>query len=353
MVSKMREIHKDKGQNGYDDDKFPSCIGFGMLDASRTEIETPGDGNGESASVLLDEIADIIRATGYVADRLGNTLTFHAGSGRTYIEVRDIQATTIDRHEVSNVVLIRTELPERPIDNRGLVVMNTMASLGSMVHEGNLGRVSIVSRLSIFSGDDGALRLYVPVIACSTVFHATGLLNAIASTMGIHISRLNLSDDQEGPSCWSKHDFEFAAEKLKQFLGVFSTTGDDGLTAEFPWEPGGLSAMTGDVTSLLTFDASTIHPAMGSGLFYKLERPLYFEEDELVFFANKLNQVEFESVDAPPFFGAWCSHLKPGHLCHVGFWPNLLYQPGTVLNLGVWMFFRNRQAVAFIRNNRK
>ena len=171
--------------------------------------------------------------------------------------------------------------------------------------------------------------------------------------MGIQTPRLHLSDDQDGPSCWSKHDFEFAAEKLKQFFGLFSTAGDDGLTAEIPWEPGGLSAMTGDVTSLLTFNSSTVHPSMGSGLFYKLGLPLHFEEDELVFFANKLNEVESEAVDSPPFFGAWCSHLKPGHLCHVGFWPNLLYQPGTVLNLAVWMFFRNRQAVAFISNNRK
>ena len=42
----MREIHKDKGQNGYDD-RFPSCIGFGTLDASRTRIEHPEDKNGE------------------------------------------------------------------------------------------------------------------------------------------------------------------------------------------------------------------------------------------------------------------------------------------------------------------
>ncbi len=111
--------------------------------------------------------------------------------------------------------------------------------------------------------------------------------------------------------------------------------------------------MMGEVTSLLTFSASTVHPALGSGLFYKLELPMHFEENELVFLANKLNQVEYESVDAPPFFGAWCSELKSGRLCHVGFWPNLLYMPGTVLNLGVWMFYRNWQAVTFISNNRK
>ena len=351
----MREIHRDKGLNGYDhnNEKFPYHIGSEVLDANRTEIEAPRDRNGELASVLLDGVEYIISTTGYTMDRLGNTLTFHAGSGRTHVEVRDIHARTIDGREISNVVLIRTELSKVEMEPRGLVIMNTLASLGALVYEEDSERISIVSRLSMFRGDEGALELYVLLVTCSTVFHATGLLNAIASTMGIQTPRLHLSDDQDGPSCWSRRDFEFAKEKLEQSLGLFSTAGDDGLTSEIPLEPGGISAMKGDVTSLLTFDARAMHPALGSGLFYKLELPLHFEEDELVFFANKLNQVEFESVDSPPFFGAWCSHLDSGRLCHVGFWPNMLYQPGTVLNLAVWMFFRNRQAVAFISNNRK
>jgi len=335
MGSRMGEMHKDKGH-----------IRFGTSD------ETPAGSNGESPSVLLDKIARAIRVTGGVADRLGNFLTYHAGSGRTRVEVKGIHTTTLDKQQVSNVVLIRSELSSYTIENRGMVLMNTMASLGAMVHEGNSERVSIVSRVSLFRGDHDSWRLYLPLITCSTMFHATGLLNAIGSAMGIRTARLNLSDDQGGPSRWSGHDFAFAAEKLEQLFGVLSTAGDDGLTAELPWEPGALSAMTGDVTSLLTFDASAMHPALGSGLFYKLELPLHFEEDELVFFANRLNEVEFESVDAPPFFGAWCSQLESGRLCHVGFWPNLLYQPGTVLNLAVWMFYRNRQAVAFISNNR-
>jgi len=350
MSPRMKVIRKNKGVNGYDDTKPSSQISLETQDASSADIETP---NEEPASVLLDGVAYISRAPGYTLDRLENSLIFHAGSGRTHVEVRDIHTPTIDKHEVSNVVLIRSKLSEEPIEPRGLVIMNTMASLGALVYEGDSERVSIVSRLSMFRGDDGALRLYVPLVACSTVFHATGLLNAIASTVGTQMPRLHISDDQDGPSCWSRPDFEFAKEGLKQSFGLFCNAGDDGLTAEIPWEPGGISTMTGDMTSLLIFNSSTVHPTMGSGLFCKLELPLHFEEDELVFFANKLNQVEYDSVDAPPFFGAWCSHLKSGRLCHITFWPNTLYHPGTVLNLGAWMFFRNRQAVAFISNNRK
>jgi hypothetical protein len=284
-------------------------------------------------------------------DRLENSLAYYAGSGRTYVEVKGLNATTIDKQEIRNVVSIRTELPDYTIEDRGMALMNTMASLGAMVREGNSGQVGIVSRLSTFRGDHDSWRLYLPLIASATALHATGLLNAIASAMGVQTARLPLSDDQEGPSRWSGPDFAFATEKLQQFFGVLSTSGDSGLTAEFPCEPGdAFSALTGDMTSLLTIDARTRHRALGSGLFYKLELPLHLEEDEAVFFANKLNEVEFESVDAPPFFGAWCSPLGSARLCHVGFWPNLLYQPGTVLNLGVWMFYRNKQAITIISN---
>jgi len=130
---KMREIRKGKGQDGYD--RSPSQLSLGTLDGSRTEIQTPGEGYGESPSVLLDDIAYVIRLTGGVADRHGNTLTYHAGNGRTHVEVKDIHTKTIDRQEVSHVVLIRTELPGYSVDPRGLVTFNTMAALGALMYE--------------------------------------------------------------------------------------------------------------------------------------------------------------------------------------------------------------------------
>lgn len=45
MVSKIEEISKD--QNGNGNHKLPLCIGFGVLDDSRTKIEYPEDKNGE------------------------------------------------------------------------------------------------------------------------------------------------------------------------------------------------------------------------------------------------------------------------------------------------------------------
>ena len=102
MSSKIRVLHKNKGLNGYDDTKLPPHIGTETLNGTSTEIETPR----EPASELLDGVAYIIQTTGYTLDRLENSLIFHAGSGRTHVEVRDIHTPTIDKHEVSNVVLL-------------------------------------------------------------------------------------------------------------------------------------------------------------------------------------------------------------------------------------------------------
>jgi hypothetical protein len=42
MVSKIRVIYKENGQNGYDNNQSPSHISFEALDGSSREIETPG-----------------------------------------------------------------------------------------------------------------------------------------------------------------------------------------------------------------------------------------------------------------------------------------------------------------------
>lgn len=304
--------------------------------------------NPPETAVPLDIIAKMVKAACGTVDRSGNSLVFVASSGKTRIDVRSVHATTANGDGVSDVVLIRTELPEQmaSFNDHQLVVLNTMAALGALVREKDTGRLSALSRLSVYSGADDAWKLYVPLTAFAALLQGDALVSAGRLAMGEETARLDLPGRDE-PSRWSKRDFEFAAERLSQG-GMLSNADANGLTAEIPVTAGGVSAVTGDETSLLTFRADYPHLCLGSGLFYKLELPFQFEEDSLVFFANKLNQVEFGSIDAPPFFGAWCGDFESGRLAHVGFWPNLLYQPGTVLNLAVWMITRSKQARGFI-----
>jgi hypothetical protein len=85
-------------------------------------------------------------------------------------------------------------------------------------------------------------------------------------------------------------------------------------------------------------------------LFYRLSLPTNFSDDEASEYAAKLNRAELEAVDAPPFFGAWCTMPKSGTVSFVGFWPNLLYRPGTVASIGFWTWARSRFARQVLGN---
>lgn len=71
--------------------------------------------------------------------------------------------------------------------------------------------------------------------------------------------------------------------------GIFCNADELRLTAEFPWEEGATSAMLGDCTSLLTFQADQSNPVAGNGLFFRLALPLSLDKDELAECANYLN----------------------------------------------------------------
>jgi hypothetical protein len=116
------------------------------------------------------------------------------------------------------------------------------------------------------------------------------------------------------------------------------------VTVEFPWERGAMSTMLGDSTSLLSIRADIPHPAVGNGLFYRLDLPVPFDDEGAQRSAGELNRAEAEGVDTPPFFGAWCSLPGSRTLSFVGFWPNVMYQPGTVTNIAFWSWARSRFA---------
>ena len=281
-----------------------------------------------------------------------NRLILPVHSGQCVIEAHPVHLSTVDGQEVSEIVSIRSDLPEQlsDLNNKQITLFNTTTALGALVQDKDTGCVNIVSRLSIYQGDDAAWKLYTPLIAYIALLQSDAMLNAIRWQMGIETVNLGLPEQNQA-SRWSEAELDLAATQLNQ-IGILAFADKDGLSAEIPISPDTVSAIMGDETSLLQIQTDIVHPAIGSGLFYKLELPICFEEDELVYFANKLNHTEMESVDAPPFVGAWCSQLDSGRLSHVGFWPNVLYQPGTALNIATWMLHRNKHAWAWIENIR-
>lgn len=308
--------------------------------------------NSPETSVPLDEIAARIKSVYDSIDRQDNSLILPVYSGQCIVEVQPIHLLTVDGQEISDIISIRSDLPEHLSDlsDKHITILNKITALGALVRDKDTGRLQVVSRLSIFQGDNASWKLYTPLIVCTALLQSDALLNAVRQQMNLETINLGLPE-QDQPSRWSSAEFDFAASQLNK-IRVLAFAGQEGLSAELPLAPDAISVINDDETSLLQFKSDTVHPAVGSGLFYKLELPIRFEDDELIYFANKLNQTKMESVDSPPFVGAWCSQLNNGRLSYVGFWPNVMCQPGTAFNIAIWMLHRNKQAWAWIENIR-
>jgi hypothetical protein len=318
--------------------RFIHCIGGFVMSTTKERLfESPSDP--EPSTVPLDDIAALIAGCYYPIEREARSLVFPVATGETRIEAVPVHLPTYDGHEISEIVTVRTVLSDALQDygDVAFAQLNMFASLGAMVRDPATGGVCVASRFSAFVGDDDAWRLYTMVIALAAIVQADGIILAAGKRT------IDLPGWSE-PSAWTGEDFAYAEERFRS-IGLYATHDETGLTAEIPWVPGALSAALGDDTALLTFSGTQPHPALGNGLFYKLELPVALAEDELTRLANVLNNKELAAIDAPPFFGAWCVTPRTQHLAYVGFWPNVLHcLQGTVGNISSWMLHRTKLA---------
>jgi hypothetical protein len=289
---------------------------------------------------------------GYPDVETGETwVSFKNFFGRTTIFAIPIDIETPDGFHLLDRIVVKTVLPGNlfQLDDSLIVETNTMATTGALMTDPDTGELVIVSSVTFLDcdgADDGLLGLYVPLVIRAAMFHPYCLLSRdILEQLGAPHD-LPQSDE---PSAWGQEDFEQAAMALRQ-AGIFSNAGSTGLAAEFPWDDGGISWVTGHETSLLTFESEMRHPSLGNGLFFKLELPDAYSEDELVALVHHLNRLEVTGADVPPFFGAWCSKLTTGRIAFVGFLPNLAYWPGSVNHISAWLKIRAQYARAAIGN---
>jgi len=318
-----------------------------------TPVRTAGDWQPRPAvRDAMQRIATIAvdDHTAFISDR---SITIRNHRERTTISVEPVNADTWDGLRIAECITIRTPLTTFKIfDEKYYSIINVFATTGAIVRDAD-GQDVVITRLPVFEDDDQALAdLYTPLIANAA------LVQVIGPQCGMHHFR-GARDEftSEGialpgwdePSRWGSREFEAASEALRQ-RGAFANAGENGLTVEFPWEPGAMSALLGHRTSLLRIRADQSHPATGNGLFYRLDLPLSLTNDEAQQCAARLNRTEITAVDVPPFFGAWGVKPKSGTLSFGGFWPNVMYRPGTVSNIAFWTWARSQFARAALGN---
>ena len=220
----------------------------------------------------LRQIATIARddETAVISDR---EISFQNAGERTTISAAPINVDTVDGLTITDIITIRTPLTSfKYFDEKNYAFINIFATTGAVVRDAD-GEDAIVSKLPLFEGDDEALAdLYTPLIADAARLQVIGpycgLYHAEGRREEYDAATLALPYWDE-PSYWGADEFECAVERLRH-SGAFANAGTAGLTVEFPWEQGAVSAITGDSTSLLEICADVPHPAAGNGLFYRL-----------------------------------------------------------------------------------
>ena len=270
--------------------------------------------------------------------------------GRCTISASPLNIDTYDGLHLSEQLQARTELSYviDDFDDGFLTLANEYATTGAALRCPETGRAVLISRVSVFEDDADALtNFYTPALYWSSLVQSFSIQQAMRKRFEIDFlgekSEIIGTPGFDEPSRWRAEEFAWAEEKLRAG-GVYCNASATGLTAEFAWEPGAVSAITGDRTSLLQMDSATRHPTAGNGLVFRLVLPVSGDWEELAKHATNLNLLEIDGIDIPPGFGAWSVIPQVQGVGYTGFWPNCMYQPGTVATIAAWCLCRNRIA---------
>ncbi len=270
--------------------------------------------------------------------------------GRCTISASPLNITTYDGLRLSEQLQARTELSYviDDFDDSFLSLANEYATTGAALRCPETGRAVLVSRVSVFEDDAGPLTdFYTPALYWSSLVQSFSIQQAMRRRFETDFlgekSELIGTPGCDEPSRWQAEEFARAEERLRD-CGVYCNASESSLTAEFAWEPGAISSMIGGQTSLFQMDNAITHPTAGSGLVFRLILPVSGEHEELTAHATKLNLLELDGIDIPPGFGAWSVMPRFQGVGYTGFWPNCMYQPGTVASIAAWCFTRNRIA---------
>jgi hypothetical protein len=201
--------------------------------------------------------------------------------------------------------------------------------------------VYLISRLTFYEIDTQDPRIYMSMISFAAGMRAEINFGVLSYSRGL-VFPIDLPG-KTNPSHWGPESFDSVARALERD-GIFCNADSSRLTVEFPWDPGAVSAAAGHRTSLLVMHRNMVHPILGNGLFFRLALPQRFEEKLSFDVLNAMNVADAYAVNAPPFFGAWCTDQSGKFLNYVGFWPNMLCRPRTVRAITQWMMARSAMA---------
>jgi hypothetical protein len=287
----------------------------------------------------------------------GGSLTFKCFIGETRIEIAPSRFRTADGLEISEVIRIESVLEKMPVAwNEGLLsAVNMAASNGALTLDSD-DKLRIKSRISLFSGEPReVLDVYVGIVFLGSMIHTNAVQASIVDAWHLPIAKAEPLPNSDLDGVWAPAAFERTLSMMRK-AGVFANGDGSALTAEFPWDPGAVTAVESFLgksrkrTSLLRIECIE-HPTLGRGLFCRLDLPLNLSDTAAFKLAIELNKMEFTAADWPPFLGAWTSKPESGRPTFVSFWPNCFAKVISLELISTWHAARAKRIPEWVRSN--
>jgi len=263
---------------------------------------------------------------------------------KTEITIKDINKTTFDGLKIKRCFTSITHFPF--LDTPFFGTINNFGAMSSLIANKDDKTNKFVCRFFEYEGETIQEQFLIPCLLTTTISNER-MLKMLTKKIVSKVDEKSIDYD-DSDSRWSQNkEFEDVQSILKsKFACNASRTG---ITAEFPWEDGAVSALMGHKTALLEIVTDNKHPYFGTGLFCKLTLPVTpIDKIEL---SNSLNMNEFSLEDAPPLVGSWCTGGERTHMVFVSFFPNNVYHPKIILSIIMWMNYRTQIARNYLDNN--
>jgi len=260
--------------------------------------------------------------------------------------IDDINKTTSDGSIIKRSYAVITLVPTN-FDLKTIAVMNNFSSLSSLISYKSKTETRFMSRFYEYENENIHQRFLIPSLITAAITNER-ILHQISKKVISKEEFVKGSDYEEIESRWlTNSEFEETQNLLKNTF--FCNASKEGMTVEFPWEEGAVSAAMKHKTSLLEIITENKHPHFGSGLFCKLSLPVQPKDKSA--FVNILNLYDFGNPDAPPFIGSWCGGFGGHQVEFVCFFPNNIYFKGIVKNIIMWMSARSEMIKIFLEKN--
>lgn len=341
----------------------------------------------DTKQIFLSELTRRLEGAGQKFDVGEDVISVHCDAGtQTVVRLGKTEYVGLDGKQVSYCVSIskRCLNPDKELfDLNNLGRWNLFTSIFSAIRDEE--GIKVFSRLNLYEAAPEVVEHVYAPLAFWAVWLAPGLAGYLESGQPNAVGYLRKVAPKVDPSWFgipedaANESPPFNADDFREGVallrdrGFRCEVGIDGLTVEFPWDPGAVGtaleasnptefirneveSQSADATgsgsnrtSLLTIETNQPHPLFGKGTLVRLQVPITIIPEKLAVTVNAINAWESEAADTAPFFGSWYIDVRSSSPAYVMFMPTMLWRTITIQTMLAWMHRRHRSSMGYLK----